>query len=249
MNTALSIIVLLLTAAFGAPNSRADEIRVAVASNFRDAMTEAVEVYESGASHQVTLIFGSTGKHYAQVVNGAPYDLLFAADSERPARLEQSGRAIEGSRFTYAIGRLALWSPRPGWVDEGGFVLQQTGYRHLAMANPELAPYGIAARETLRSLGYWEMLRERLVLGENVAQALQFVDSGGAELGFVAWPQLIASGRADTGSHWLVPESLHAPIEQQAVLLNERAASRDFMAFMQSPAARTIIRNNGYGLP
>jgi molybdate transport system substrate-binding protein len=245
----MSIIVLLLAAIFGTHNGWADEIRVAVASNFRDAMIEAAAVYEAGGSHRVTLIFGSTGKHFAQIVNGAPYDLLFAADRERPERLEQTGRAIEGSRFTYAIGRLALWSPRPGWVDEGGRVLQHAGFRHLAMANPELAPYGIAARETLQSLGYWETLRGRLVLGENVAQALQFVDSGGAELGFVAWPQLIASRRADTGSYWLVPESLHAPIAQQAVQLTDKAASRDFLVFMQSPAARAIIRDNGYRLP
>lgn len=249
MNTRLTIFLLLVSTLFGAPNIDAGEIRVAVASNFRDAMTEAVEVYEANGSHRVTLIFGSTGKHYAQILNGAPYDLVFAADRERPVRLEKSGHAIEGSRFTYAIGRLALWSPRPGWVEAGGRVLQQAGFRHLALANPELAPYGIAARETLQSLGYWQTLRNRLVLGENVAQALQFVDSGGAELGFVAWPQLVASGRADTGSYWRVPESLHAPIEQQAVLLNDHSASRDFLAFMQSPAARTIILDNGYGLP
>jgi len=228
----------------------ADEIRVAAASNFRDAILALAGRFEAQTQHQVTLIFGSTGKQYAQILHGAPFDAFFAADAARPELLEKADFAIAGSRFTYARGRLALWSPRADYVDPGGGVLAQGEFRHLAMANPDLAPYGQAAREVLESLGVWDELGGRIVRGENIGQAFQFVKSGNAELGFVAWSQL---QRGDNqfveGSHWLMPADLYRPIEQQAVLLTDSPAARAFMSFIRSEEAATIIRSHGYDIP
>lgn len=227
----------------------ADEIRVAVASNFRPALAAAAERFQHASGHVVTLIPGSTGKHYSQIRNGAPFDAFFAADSERPLRLEREQRCVPGSRFTYAVGRLVLWSPDAGLVDPDGKVLASGRFRHLAIANPDLAPYGEAARAVLRSLGLWESLAPRLVRGENIAQAFQFVISGNAELGFVARSQLEEPGRDFDGSSWQPPPDLYPPIEQQAVLLRETPAGRAFMIFMQGKEARAIVRAYGYDSP
>jgi molybdate transport system substrate-binding protein len=228
--------------------SYAGEIRVAAASNFRSALSALATQFEQTSEHQVTLIFGSTGKHFAQIMNGAPYDLFFAADSERPRRLEEEHRAVPGSRFTYARGKLVLWSPKPGYVDSRGEILDHGNFRHLAIANPTLAPYGEAAREVLISLGYWQQLSTRLVRGENVGQTFLFVSSGNAELGFVAWPQLLQKGVPTGGSYWLVPANLYRPIEQQAVLLNESEAAHAFVLFIRSSKAASIIRAHGYDI-
>lgn len=227
----------------------ADEIRVAVASNFRLAMEEAAALFEHESGHRVTLIFGSTGKHYAQIMNGAPFDAFFAADAERPQRLEREGRALPGSCFTYAVGQVVLWSANESLVDENGRVLADGRFRHLAIANPELAPYGAAARAVLQALGLWERLQPTLVRGENIGQAFQFVVSGNAELGFVARSQLAAPGSAFGGSSWSPPQSLYPPIEQQAVLLRDSRAGRAFMAFMQGDRIAGILRDYGYDSP
>lgn len=227
----------------------ADEIRVAVASNFRPALAAAAERFQRSSGHEVVLIPGSTGKHYAQIVNGAPFDAFFAADAERPRRLEEERRSVPGSRFTYAIGRLVLWSPDADRVDPAGDVLKSDAFRHLAIANPELAPYGAAARSVLQALGQWETLGPKLVRGENIAQTFQFVISGNAQLGFVARSQLEAPGQAFGGSSWLPPQELYAPIEQQAVLLRETPAARSFMTFMRGEEARAIVRAYGYDSP
>jgi molybdate transport system substrate-binding protein len=225
----------------------ADEIRIAVATNFASAMSELVGVYEAASEHTVIVSTGSTGAHYAQIKNGAPFELFFAADALRPALLEDEGRAIRGSRFTYAVGRIALWSPREDYVDGEGRVLETAGFRHVAIANPELAPYGAAAREVLEGRGLWDRLRDRLVQGQDIGQTYSFVYSGNAELGFVAYSQIARrDGRID-GSFWLVPESLHEPIEQQAVALEDVTAAREFLEFVKSPQARAIIRSYGYG--
>ena len=245
--SALPLAALLLGAL--SPLLCADEIRVAVASNFRPAMTAAAERFRHGSGHVVTLIPGSTGKHYAQIRNGAPFDAFYAADSERPSRLEREQRSVPGSRFTYAVGRLVLWSPDAGLVDPGGEVLASGRFRHLAIANPDLAPYGAAARSVLRSLGLWELLAPRLVRGENIAQVFQFVISGNAELGFVARSQLETPGSEFAGSSWQPPPELYPPIEQQAVLLRDTPAGRAFMRFMQGEEARAIIRAYGYDSP
>jgi len=234
----------------GAPGvATAAEIRVATASNFRHAMSSLADHFERESGHQLVLIFGSTGKHFAQIVHGAPYDVFFAADSERPTRLEKDGLAIPGSRFTYARGQLVLWGPEiaASRVDES--VLHKAAFRHLAIANPELAPYGRAAVETLATLGLWDSLNGQLVRGENIGQTFHFVMSGNAELGFVAWSQLKSIPGLPDNTYWLVPSRLHQPIEQQAVLLNDSPASRAFMLFAKSDAAIDIIREHGYLAP
>jgi molybdate transport system substrate-binding protein len=227
----------------------AAEIRVAVASNFSSAMKALATRFEADSGHRLLLGFGSTGKHYAQILNGAPFDAFFAADTERPRLLEMDNRTVAHSRFTYARGRLILWSPRTNYVDSEGLVLKDRGFRHLAIANPKLAPYGEAARQVLTELGLWEQLSPKLVRGENIGQTYQFVASGNAELGFVAWSQLIGTKMADRGSYWTVPSSLHQPINQQAVQLIPGEPVRLFMSFVQSAAGRQIISQHGYDLP
>ncbi len=238
--------VLLLSLAANLP---AGEIRVAVASNFVAAMRDLAAAFERSNGQRVILATGSTGKHYAQIRSGAPFDLFFAADGQRPALLEREGIAAPGSRFTYALGRLVLWSPRAGLVDDAGQVLAQASFQRIALANPRLAPYGRAAEQVLRRLGQWDRLRARMVQGGNVAQAFQFVFSGNAELGFVALSQIQRPDRATEGSAWLPTQALYDPIEQQAVLLKDGPTARAFMNFTRSPEAREIIRKHGYKLP
>jgi molybdate transport system substrate-binding protein len=238
----------LAAAAFTFPVA-ADEIRVAVASNFAGAAREIASRFEQESGHRVVIASGATGKHFAQITHGAPFEVFLAADAQRPELLESSGIALPGSRFTYAVGELVLWSPRPGYVDPDGRVLETGDFRHLAIANPKLAPYGRAAREVLMAAGLWEALQPRLVRGENIAQAFQFVGSGNAQLGFVARAQVQRPGRATGGSWWKVPQSLYAPIVQQAVLLVDDATARAFADFLRSAEARQIIRDFGYGLP
>lgn len=227
----------------------ADEIRVAVASNFADAIQEISRAYEEERGHRVLLSFGSTGKHYAQIRNGAPFDVFFAADVRRPELLEEEGIARPGSRFTYAIGRVVLWSPDSGLVDSAGKVLADGDFRYLSIANPRLAPYGKAAEQVMKAHRVWEVLQGRMVRGENIGQAFQFVHSGNAELGFVALSQIKKPGAPFEGSSWLLPQSLYVPIKQQAVLLSEDGVARDFLEFTRnSERAREIIRAYGYGL-
>lgn len=243
----LCAVVLILTVA--ANNVLADDIRVAVASNFSDAIKLIIERFEDKTGHKVILSVGSTGKHYAQIINGAPFELFFAADMRRPELLDKEGLIISGSRFTYAIGKVVLWSPEVNFVDASGDVLQQAKFRFLALANPKLAPYGKAAQQVLQQRGEWHSLRKRMVRGENIAQAYQFVKSGNAQLGFVALSHIKRPGKAIEGSFWLVPESLYDPIEQQAVLLKDNDTARDFLDFVKNNEAQTIIKGFGYGVP
>ena len=226
----------------------ADEVKVAVATNFVGAMTALVERFDETSRHTTVLVSsGSTGGHYAQIKNGAPFDAFFSADSERPRLLEAEGIAVPGSRFLYAVGRVALWSTRAGYVDADGEVLGTGDFRHLAIANPELAPYGAAARDLLMARGLWDRLRPRLVMGQDIGQAYTFVQTGNAELGLVAWAQIKQPRGEIPGSYWLVPESLHRPIEQEAVLLRDVPAARALLEFIKGPEAREIIRSYGYG--
>jgi molybdate transport system substrate-binding protein len=229
--------------------SRGEEIRVAVAGNFRDAMTVVADRFESNTPHRVTLSFGSTGKHYAQIMNGAPFDAFFAADVRHPEQLEQEGLAIAGSRFTYAVGKLVLWSPEERTVDPEGRILERGEFRHLAMANASLAPYGWAALEVLEARGLWDRLRGRVVRGENISQTFHFVKSGNAELGFVAFAQVSRPDTPAGGSMWVVPQALYTPIVQQAVLLKESAPARAFMSFVRKVETRTLIESFGYETP
>lgn len=245
----LLLISLVLVLAGGTGALRADEIRVAVASNFSDAIQAVAEVFEEETGHQVILVFGSTGKHYAQIRNGAPFAAFFAADARRPELLEAEGVARPGSRFTYAVGKVVLWSPDPDLIDSSASVLVDGGFRYLAMANPKLAPYGEAAEQIMRTKGVWDGLQNRIVRGENIGQTFQFVKSGNAELGFVALSQVMKPGATIAGSFWRPPQALYTPIEQQAVLLEENPAARQFLAFMQTRAAVNIIESHGYDVP
>lgn len=227
----------------------AERLTVAVASNFSATLSVLAERFERHSGHEVVLAAGATGKHTAQIIHGAPFDLFFAADSERPARLEAEGRTVAGTRITYALGRLALWSPDPDLVDPQGEVLAGDRYRRLAMANPRLAPYGEAARQVLVDRGLYQQVRPKLVRGENIGQTYQFVHSGAAELGFVAYSQLKRPGVDLEGSHWLVPADAHGPLRQQAVILNDSSAARAFLAFVQTDEARALIAQWGYDLP
>lgn len=225
----------------------AGEVQVAVAANFAAPMEKLAPMFARETGHKAVLSFGSTGKFYAQVRHGAPFEVLLAADDETPARLEREGRG--GSRFTYAVGRLALWSRQAGFVDAQGEVLKRGRFDRLAIADPRLAPYGAAAIETVRKLGLLEALRPKFVQGENIAQAWQFAATGNAALGFVALSQIYAGGKLKEGSAWIVPASMHAPIRQDAILLDkgkDNAAASALMRYLQGSKARAVIRGFGY---
>lgn len=208
--------------------------------------------FESETGYDVTVISGSTGKLYAQIMNGAPFDVFLAADQERPRLLDKGGAAVGSTRFTYAIGRLSLWSPDPDRIGaDGAAVLRDGNFRRLAMANPALAPYGVAARETLEALGVSDRLRDRIVLGENIGQAHAMVATGNAELGFVALSYVLSPRNDTPGSRWDVPQSLYSPIRQDAVLLRraaDNAAAVAFVAWFSGPRARQVVERFGYGV-
>lgn len=230
----------------------AGEVGVAAASNFTEPMRKIAAEFEASTGNKVKLSFGSTGKFYAQIKNGAPFDVLVAADSATPQKLEQEGVAVGGSSFVYALGKLALWSAQPGYVDDKGEVLHTGSYRRLAIADPKLAPYGAAAMETLEKLGLSTTVKDKLVTGENIAQTWQFAATGNAELGFLALSQVMHDGKVSEGSYWLVPSALYNPIRQSAVLLSaakDKATATAFLNFLKGNKAAVIIRGYGYELP
>ena len=224
----------------------AAETKVAVAANFTEAAREVATAFKARTGHDATLSFGSSGQFYAQIANGAPYEVFLSADAERPRKAEAEGLAVPGSRFTYAFGRLVLFSRTPGLVDGGGAVLKAGKFGKLSIADPKTAPYGRAAVETLTTLKLYDALRPKIVQGSSITQAFQYVQTGAAELGFVALSQV-----ADEpgGSRWVVPAADHAPIEQQAVLLKagqDSGAAKAFLKFLKGPEAKAIIRRYGY---
>ena len=224
----------------------AEEITVAVAANFSAPAKEIAAAFEKASGDKVTLSFGSSGQFYTQIASGAPFEVFLSADAERPAKAEQAGLAVAGTRFTYAVGRLVLWSATPGLVDSHGAVLKGAGFSKLAIADPAAAPYGLAAIQTLKALKLYDQIRPKIVQGSSIAQAFTFVKTGNAELGFVALSQVI---NEPGGSRWLVPEADHEPITQQAVLLKPGAdskGSRAFLTFLKGGQARAIIRRYGY---
>ena len=228
----------------------ADSLLVAVASNFTATAQEIAAEFHIDSGHDVRISGASTGKLFVQIQNGAPFDVLLAADSARPERLESFGFGVRNSRFTYAIGQLVLWSRNPAIKQSACREhLRQLGSAHLAIANPDTAPYGAAARQTLMQLGLWDRVQPRLVIGENIAQSLQFVASGNASLGFVAKSQIGNARLPEASCLWEVPPDFHAPIEQQAILL-QRAANNPvahaFLEFLRSESGRAIIARNGY---
>jgi molybdate transport system substrate-binding protein len=233
-------------------NSQAETVLVAVAANFTKPMNEIVAEFEKASGHNAKLAFGASGKFVAQIENGAPFEIFLSADDKNPIKLEQSGLAVKDSRFTYAIGKLALWSATENYVDSEGKILQNGNFKHLALADPKLAPYGVAAIQVLNNLGLFEKLQNLIVQGENIAQTHEFISTGNAELGFVALSQIAENGEISIGSAWLVPENLYNPILQDAVLLKtgaENPAAAALLNFLKSAAAQTIIQKYGYNLP
>ena len=235
--------------AFASLEASAEEALIAVAANFAEALAEVERAFEGAGRHRLRVAVGSTGKLYAQILHGAPFDILLAADQERPILLERAGLAVRGSRRTYAVGRLALWSADPERIQgDVPTLLADGSFRRLAMANPALAPYGVAAREVLQGFGLYAALREKIVTAENIGQTYAMVATGNAEIGFVAASAPRATGE---GSRWDVPSDLHAPIRQDAALLARAAnnvAAQEFLDFLHGKRAGAIISAFGYGV-
>ena len=227
----------------------ATELKVAVAANFAQTLKEISTVFEKDTGHKLAITQGSTGKLYAQISQGAPFEVFLSADDETPEKLVTEGKAINGTRFTYAIGRLALWSPKPDLVDEGGQVLKTDKFRFLAIANARVAPYGRAAVQVMQKLGVLASIEPRVVQGESITQTFQFVSTGNAQLGFVALSQISESGKKKSGSAWVVPENMHEQLRQDTVLLNpgkDSPAASALLNFLKSDKAKKIIASHGY---
>ncbi|SUD69137.1 molybdenum ABC transporter periplasmic molybdate-binding protein [Pseudomonas putida] len=227
----------------------ADEVQVAVAANFTAPIQAIAKDFEKDTGHKLIAAYGATGQFYAQIKNGAPFEVFLAADDSTPAKLELEKDIVPGSRFTYAIGTLALWSAKEGYVDAQGEVLKKNQYKHLSIANPKTAPYGLAATQVLAKLGLAEATQGKIVEGQNITQAFQFVSTGNAELGFVALSQIYKDGKVTSGSAWVVPPELHDPIRQDAVILNkgkDNPAAKALVEYLKGPKAAALIKSYGY---
>ena len=227
---------------------------VTVASDFTKPMTEIAAAFEKATGHTAKLSFGSSGKAFAQIQSGGPFEVYLSASEKYPLELEKSGYVVAGSRFVYAIGKLVLWSAKPGFVDDKGDILKIGDFKHIALADPAHAPYGVVAEEVMKSLGVLDKLRPLFVMGENISQTFQFVSTGNAELGFIAFAQVIDinTGKIGSGSGWMIPDNLHGPFNQTAVLLKkgaENPAALALVDFLKSPTALAIIEKYGFGLP
>lgn len=234
-----------------AATAKAAEVKVAVAANFSAPMKVIAEQFERDTGHKAILSLGATGQLYAQIKNGAPFEIFLSADDETPLKLEKDGLAVISTRFTYAIGKLVLWSKNPQLVDSKGEVLKTNSFEKIALANPKLAPYGAAAMQTLQKIGLASILAPKIVEGSNISQTYQFVASGNAALGFVALSQVYENGRLKEGSAWQVPAHLHDPIRQDAILLKhakDNSAAEALMKYLRSEKARNIIVAYGYAL-
>ena len=229
----------------------ADDIHVAVAANFTAPLQAIAKDFEKDTGHRVLASFGATGQIYTQIKNGAPFEVFLAADAVTPEKLEKEHDIAPGSRFTYAVGTLVLWSAEPGYIDGTDSVLKANNFAHIAIANPKTAPYGLAAYQVLNQLGLSEQLKSKTVEGQNITQTYQFVSTGNAELGFVALSHIYKDGKITDGSAWIVPQTLHAPIKQDAVLLKKgehNAAAKAFVEYLKGPNATAIIKSYGYRL-
>ncbi|MBB6578544.1 molybdate transport system substrate-binding protein [Comamonas odontotermitis] len=249
MNSLSPASIALVLSAFFCASAQADEVAVAVAANFTAPMQKIAAQFEKDTGHKATLSFGATGKFYAQINNGAPFGILLAADDTTPEKLAKEGKAVDASRFTYAIGQLVLWSKQANYVDGKGEVLKTGDYQHIAIANPKLAPYGLAAMQTLDKLGLTAQVQPKVVQGENIGQTYQFAASGNAQLGFVALSQVMEGGQLREGSAWVVPEAMHEPIRQDAIVLNsakDNAAAKALMEYLKGDKARAVIKSYGY---
>jgi len=236
------------------PTSWAATTLVAVASDFTKPMTEIAAAFEKATGHTAKLSFGSSGKAFAQIQSGGPFEVYLSASEKYPLELEKSGHVVTGSRFVYAIGKLVLWSAKPGFVDDKGEILKTGNFKHIALADPTHAPYGVVAEEVMKNLGVLDKLRPLFVMGENISQTFQFVSTGNAELGFIAFAQVIDinTGKIGSGSGWMIPDNLHGPFNQTAVLLKkgaENPAALALVDFLKTPPALAIIEKYGFGLP
>ena len=251
MNPSLSRLVAALGASLFAGLTHAAEVHIAVAANFTAPINEIAAEFEKDSGHKVIAAFGPTGGLYTQIKHGAPFEVFFAADDSTPARLETEGEILAGSRFTYAIGKLVLWSASVGYVDAQGEVLRRNEFNHLSIGNPKTAPYGLAATQVLARLGLSEAVKPKLVEGTNITQAYQFVATGNAELGFVALSQVFKDGQISGGSAWIVPEDMYEPIRQDAVILNkgkDNPAAAALVDYLKGPKAAAVIKSYGYDL-
>ena len=226
-------------------------VLVAVAANFSKPMTEIVSQFEKATGHSAQLSFGSSGKFVSQLENGGPFEVLLSADEKGPEKLEQAGLTVPNTRFVYALGKLVLWSSKPNFVDDKGKILMTSNFKHLALADPKVAPYGAAAIDVLKKMKLFEKLQPIFVQGENIAQTYQFISTANAELGFLALSQVIKNGKIVGGSSWIIPDNLHAPIRQGAVLMKkgaENPAARALIDYLKSIPALAIINKYGYDL-
>ncbi|MEG2793496.1 MAG: molybdate ABC transporter substrate-binding protein [Pseudomonas sp.] len=240
-----------LLAVFAIGAAQADEVQVAVAANFTAPIQAIAADFEKDTGHKLVAAYGATGQFYTQIKNGAPFEVFLSADDTTPEKLEREGDTVKGSRFTYAVGTLALWSAKDGYVDTKGEVLKKNEYQHLSIANPKTAPYGLAATQVLEKLKLTEATKTKIVEGQNITQAYQFVSTGNAELGFVALSQIYKEGKVTSGSAWIVPASLHDPIKQDAVILSkgkENAAAKALVEYLKGPKAAAVIKSYGYQL-
>lgn len=243
-----SLILVLLVSMIGGSGARADEVMVATAANFVAPMQKIAAEFAKETGHRIAASYGATGKFYAQIRNGAPFEVFLSADEETARKLIREAGAVAKSRFTYAIGKLVLWSPRADFVDGGGDVLRKGRFEYLSLANPKLAPYGAAAIEAMQSLGVHEALQAKFVTGESISQAHQFVASGSAQLGFVAFSQVLKDGKIE-GSVWIVPAHLYQQIRQDAVILEKgkgKPTAESLMKYLKSEKVRAIIKSYGY---
>ena len=230
-------------------NAQAAEIKVAVASNFANVLKEIAVEFQKDTGHQLAITPGATGKFYAQISNGAPFDVFLSADDETPRKLAQEGKANASSQFTYAIGRLALWSPNPEMVDKNADILKTDKFKFIAIANAKVAPYGQAAVQTMQKLGVLAKIEPRVVQGESIAQTYQFVSTGNTQLGFVALSQIFEHGKIKTGSAWIVPEEMHEQLKQDAVILQackQTSVCQDLMDYLKSDKAKKMMASYGY---
>ncbi|NMX93266.1 MULTISPECIES: molybdate ABC transporter substrate-binding protein [unclassified Pseudomonas] len=245
--TALATLIALFTLG----SAQADEVQVAVAANFTAPIQAIAADFEKDTGHTLVAAYGATGQFYTQIKNGAPFEVFLSADDTTPQKLESEGDTVKGSRFTYAVGTLALWSAKEGYVDAKGAVLKKNEYQHLSIANPKAAPYGLAATQVLAKLGLTEQVKSKLVEGQNITQAYQFVSTGNAELGFVALSQIYKDGKVSSGSAWIVPGQMHDPIKQDAVILNkgkDNPAAKALVDYLKGPKAAAVIKSYGYQL-
>lgn len=250
LNVSLLAAVLLFASVAGSVS--AGEVNVAVAANFSLPAQQIANLFQKESGHTVKLSFGSTGKLYSQIKEGAPFDVLLAADDKTPRLMEQEGLAVADTSFVYALGKLVLWSATPGFVDDKGAVLKKGSYNRIAYADPRLAPYGLAALEAMQKMNVWDKVQNRLVTGDSIAQTYQFAATGNAELAFIALSQITRDGKVTDGSWWIVPAELYSPIKQSATELaaaKDKAAAGEFLVFLKSEKALTIIQGFGYGLP